>query len=170
MPANEKHVMVKMLNAIAIPWESIAREREDCWHPHRSNTKANSFIISESIIMIFCFRNRCTSECTLNPFLKKKPLWSEIDARLLQLWNKTRKKRANREEWKTEILKRRNLAWSIAGWDGITTCQDSTSAQSLICWWLYLQWSKFSSDLYEKEVYRIWGVKRFVCDMSLCGN
>jgi len=63
---------------------------------------------------------------TLIPFtsIKKKPLWSEIAARLLHQWNKACKRRANREEWKTEILGEENLAWFSTGilearWNGI---------------------------------------------------
>lgn len=56
--ANQEHIMAKMLNDIAIPWESTASEHLS-WHPNRRNTKANSFMLSEFIIMLFQEQVHC---------------------------------------------------------------------------------------------------------------
>jgi hypothetical protein len=42
--------LVETLKAMAIHWKSTARASDARWHRNRRNTKANSFMLTESII------------------------------------------------------------------------------------------------------------------------
>jgi hypothetical protein len=58
---------------MAIPWKSTARASDARWHRNRRNTKANSFMLTESIIT-FLFQEQV--RCLLKTERKALAKWN----------------------------------------------------------------------------------------------